>query len=234
MWKGPALWGLCSKTGLLLLYTGAALVKDYIAFLDTGISQYDSVQQGIIHIFFMVMCLVFGVVQILTGGGLLAGKDLFAKAPLLYVGGVLWGISNLIMIYVFYAKSPALIENFFSVIGAAALLFALLYASKLLARVDEPGSVKRLLVSVGLTAVLELSYLTGNLALFFTGRTYFGEMPVEYQAVGFSTALFLLALGLSLYRSSGAAWETEPTEAERRALREADEAKMKQAKKGER
>lgn len=218
----PAAGALGLVSAAALVVAGVQMAADYRVYLDTGLSRFESVQQEMIHVFFMVMCLVYGLVQAVAAAGMLAGKDVFGKARLAYVAGVLWGISNLIMVYVFYAKSPSFIENFFSVVGAASLLFCLMYICKLMARVEEPGSAKRLFISGGFMAALELSYLLGNLLLYIQGRTYFGESPILYQAAEASTGAFALAYLLSVYRAGD--WENEPTEGQRRAQREAEEA----------
>ena len=67
--------------------------------------------------------------------------------PLLYLTGVLWGVSGLILVYVFYAKSSSMVENLFAVLSGVFLLLCQFYLCKLFAGVDEEGAAKRAFVT---------------------------------------------------------------------------------------
>ncbi len=179
--KKPVTGALALVSGLALLYTGVVLLGDYQSFLQGGPSGYESVHQGFIHVFFLVMCLVFGLVQIYTALGLFAGKNPMEKAPLLYVAGVLWGISYLVLVYVFYAKSSSGVENFFTVVGGAAL---------------------RLFSAGGAVAALVISHHGADLVLGLLGKKYYGEMPPLFLLCGLLGAVFLLAYMTGYYRAA--------------------------------
>ncbi len=200
--KKPVTGALALVSGLALLYTGVVLLGDYQSFLQGGPSGYESVHQGFIHVFFLVMCLVFGLVQIYTALGLFAGKNPMEKAPLLYVAGVLWGISYLVLVYVFYAKSSSGVENFFTVVGGAALLLGLFYLCRIFAGVEVPGAALRLFAAGGAVAALVISHHGADLVLGLLGKKYYGEMPPLFLLCGLLGAVFLLAYMTGYYRAA--------------------------------
>jgi len=129
---------------------------------------------------------------------------------------VAWGILNLILAYVFYAKSSSFVENFFSVISCAALLLSLFYLCKLFAGVDEEGAAKRAFVSGGLAVVLTVTYCFSNLALMPLGRTYTGEAPASIQLSSLSVSLFVLAFLITFRKYSLRRTPAESSKEERR------------------
>ena len=201
---------LAFLSGFMLLQEGVRQAVSFKTFLDIGLSEYDAATQPLIFWFFVVMSLIFGMVQLVVGAALTTGRNPFQSAPLLYMPGVLWGISYLIVVYVFYAKSSCFVENFFSVIGAAALLITLLYACKLFSGVDDPGAAKRLFAAGGFLLAWEIPYLTANLVMRLLGKTYSGEQPAGYQLSALCAAAFLGVFLWTAYRDSREAWETEP------------------------
>lgn len=184
--------GFAGFSGGTLLALGMMLLKDYSGYRSTGFSSYETLRQPGIHLLFMVMCLVFGLVQCVAAVGFCCGWDIFGKARLLYVVGVLWGMVYLVIVYVFYARSSSFIENFFSVVGSATLLISLFYLCRLLAGVGEQGAARRLCIAGGFSSVLVIPYDLTNLVLAMMGETYFGEMPVLYILARLSTGLFVL------------------------------------------
>ena len=130
--------------------------------------------------------------QLVVSVGFFTGKNTLEKAPLLYLTGVFWGLCYLVLVYVFYARSASFVENFFSVISAAALVLALFYLCKLFAGVDEEGAAKRLFVTGILAVVLTLTYTVPNLALLLLDRSYPGEIPPAIQLASLGAAAFLL------------------------------------------
>lgn len=201
--KRLVLAALACVSGLFLLRLGAVMAADYQEFLRTGLSQYDSVQQGFLHVLFIAASLVFGLIQTGMFVGFGMEKNIFAKLPLLYLAAPLWGITYLIQVYLFYAKSSSVVENFFSVVGAAALLMALFYICKICAGVDVPGAAKRLFVTGGLAVALGGSYILGNVALYFGNRTYTGEMPIDCQMCALWTLAFVAAFMVDYRLHSG-------------------------------
>jgi len=200
--------GFAGFSGGVLLALGLMLLRDYRVYRATGFSGYETLRQPNIHRMFMVMCLVFGLVQCAAAVNFCCGGNMFGKAPLLYVVGVLWGMAYLVMVYVFYAKSSSFVENFFAVVGSAALLISLFYLCRLLAGVGEQGAAQRLFIAGGLSSVLVIPYDLTNLVLAMTGRTYFGEMPALYALAQLSVALFVLVYILR-YSRAGTAGETD-------------------------
>lgn len=188
-------------SGLVLLYTALVLTQDYRLFLRTGISAFETVQQERIHQFFLLMCWLFGAVQLVAGVGFFTGRDLFGRLPLLYVPAVLWGVAYLVIIYIFYTRYSSFVENFFAVAGGGALLLALFYLCRLFAGVGEQGAALRLLASGSAAAVLVAPYHMVNLAAGLAGKTFDGEMPPQYALCGLSVALFVLAFLVGYSRS---------------------------------
>lgn len=189
-------------SGLVLLYAAFSLAGDYLLFVRTGVSAFETMQQERIHQFFLLTCWLFGAVQLAAGFSFLAGRDLFGGLPLLYIPAVLWAMAYLIIIYIFYTRYSSFVENFFAVAGGGALLLALFYLCRLFAGVGEPGAALRLLISGGAAAVLVVPYHLVNLAAGFAGRTFDGEMPPLYALCGLSVALFVLAFLASYSRRS--------------------------------
>ena len=186
--QGISIMGI--GTGLLLVQSGVMQILDYSRGTGLAFQGGEFSQQGFIFVFYIVMCLVFGLVQLVAVG---FWKDFFAKAPLLYVSAILWGMSYLVMVYVFYAKSSSFVENFFVVAGAASMLLALLYLCKLFASVDPAESAKRMFVFGGIAAVLVGTYTMADLVLFFTGAGYFGDIPAQFQLTGAGMSIYILA-----------------------------------------
>lgn len=146
----------------------------------------------VLHLIFLVSCVLFGLVQLGTSVGFFAGKNALEKAPLLYLLGVLWGVAYLILVYVFYAKSSSFVENFFTIMGGAFTLLCLFYLCKLLAGVDTESAAKRVFVTGIFAVVFSLTYSLSNLSLLLLGRTYSGEIPASVQLSSLVVALFLL------------------------------------------
>mgnify|MGYP006916073735 CR=1 FL=1 len=179
-------------SGAMLLLSGALQTADYVRFLRTGVSSYDASERGIIHVLFFCMCFLFGLFLFVVGAGCFRGKDPFSKAPLMHLVGVLWGVSYLLLIYVFYAKSPSLTENIFAVAGGACLLLGLFYQSELVIGMSSLRAAKRLYL-FGLFAVtLTITYAFSNLTLRLLGKRYVGEIHPIIQLGCLGAGLFLL------------------------------------------
>ncbi len=196
---GPYVPRKNNMLGMVALLSGAALLAsaalqavDYAGYLKTGASAYDSAERGVIHVAFLIACLLFGAVQIFVSLGFFQGKNSLSKAPLLYLVAVLWGISYLILVYVFYAKSSSFVENFFAVGGGAFTLLSLFYLCKLFAGVEEESAAKRVFVTGIFAVVLTVTYSFSNLALLLLGKSYSGEIPAMFQLGSLSVALYLL------------------------------------------
>ena len=176
--------------GLAALLSGAAL-------LVSGALQWEGLaawtgEYAVLRLLFVICCALFGLVQLLLGAGFLAGKDPLRRAPLLYLAGVAWGVSYLIMVYVGYAQSSSMVENLFAVLGGVFPLLCLFYLCKLYAGVDEEGAAKRAFVTGILAVVLVFTHTIPNLVLLALGRTYTGEIPPAAQMACLAVALFQL------------------------------------------
>lgn len=191
--RQPLLGVLSALAGGVLLAGALVMAKDYKLFLDTGASQFESAQQGFNHVLYMASSFLLGLVQLAMAWAFLTGKDIFGKLPLLYVVAVLWGVSYMVMVYVFYAKSSSVVENIFSMGGAAALLLGLLYQSRLLAGVEPQGAGLRMFICGGAAAVLNIPYYGVDLVQRLLGYTYSGQVPPQCQLSALALALFVLA-----------------------------------------
>lgn len=193
---------LSAFSGAILLYGSIAMLQDYNLLHTIGYSQLESSQRPALHFFLLITSAVFGVVLLAAAMGFATGLNLFRKAPLLYGAGVLWGMANLVVAYVLYANESAFVENFFAVGGGALLLLGLVYACKLLAGSDERQSARRMMIWGGLGAAATVPCHLVNLVLFFSGRTYQGQIPAVLSLCMLSVGLFLLALMVGYCRTS--------------------------------
>lgn len=189
-------------SGVLLIGSGVLQTLDYVGYLRTGYSSYDSARRGLLHVTFFALCFLFGLVQLVAAAGAFQGRNLFRRAPLLYLVGVLWGVDYLILVYVFYAKSSSFVENFFAVAGAASTCLALFYLCKLFAGVEEESAARRLFLWGGFAVVIPSPYALANLMLRLLGKTYVGEIPPAVQLASLGVALFLLVFLVGYRRDS--------------------------------
>lgn len=189
-------------SGVVLLVSAALQAVDYVGYLKTGVSAYDSSKRAVIHIALFVTNLLFGVVQLAVSSGFFRGKNLLEKAPLLYLASVLWGISYLILVYVFYARSSSMVENLFAIGGGACTLLSLFYLSKLFAGADEESAAKRVFVTGIFAVVLTVTYSLSNLALLLLDKSYSGEIPAMVQLSSLSVSLFLLVFLVTFRKTS--------------------------------
>ncbi len=203
--KNNILGVVASLSGAALLASAILQAVDYVGYLRTGSSAYDSAERGVIHVAFMAACFLFGVVQFFAASGFFRGKNNLEKVPLLYLVGVLWGIAYLILVYVFYAKSSSFVENFFAVVGGACTLLCLFYLCKLFAGEEVESAAKRVFVTGIFAVVFTVTYSFSNLALLFLGKSYLGEIPPMIQLGSLSVALFLLVF-LVTFRKNSIHW----------------------------
>jgi len=215
---GPYVPRKNNMLGITAVLSGAALIVsallqtvDYIGYLQTGASAYDSAERGVIHVAFLVTCFLFGIVQLFVSVGFFQGKNALEKAPLLYLVAVLWGIAYLILVYMFYAKSSSFVDNFFAVAGGASVLLSLFYLCKLFAGVEEESAAKRVFVAGIFAVVLTVTYAFSNLALLLLGKSYSGEIPAMIQLSSLGVSLFLLVL-LMTFRKYSIRKTTAPKE----------------------
>lgn len=190
--KNNTLGVVAGLSGVALLTSAILQLLDYLNYLTTGASAYDSAERGFIHVAFLIACFLYGTVQLFVAVGFLQGRNFLHKMPLLYLVGVFWGISYLILVYVFYAKSSSFVENAFAVGGGATMLLSVFYLCKVFAGIEEESAVKRLFVAGIFAVVLTVSYSFSNLVLVLFGKSYSGEIPSMIQLASLSVSLFLL------------------------------------------
>lgn len=179
--------------GLAALFSGLALLASAaLQWMDLRMESGSAGEYRVLHLLFLACCALFGLTQVFVSLGFFQGRNGLRKAPLLYLTGVLWGISGLILVYVFYAKSSSMVENLFAVLSGVFLLLCQFYLCKLFAGVDEEGAAKRAFVTGIFAVVLTLSYTLPNLVLLLLGRTYSGEIPPAVQAACLVAALYQL------------------------------------------
>lgn len=205
--RSPVLAVFAALSGAVLVVSALTMAKDYMLFLDSGFSQFDSVRQGFNHQLYMIASFLLGLAQLAVAGALLSGKDIFKKLSLLYMVAVVWGASNMVMVYVFYAKSSSVAENIFSMGGAAALLLSLLYLCRLLAGVEAQGAGLRLFLWGGVAAVLAIPYYGVDLIQRALGYVYAGEVPPQCQLSGLAMGVFVLAFLASVQKRGHEAGE---------------------------
>ncbi len=211
--------GAAVFSGLVLIVSSVLQGIDAFHFWQTGLSGYDFAHQKTIYFAFLLASLLFGGVQLYMSVGFFTGQRNLQAVPLLYLAAVAWGIANLILAYVFYAKSSSFVENFFSVISCASLLMSLFYLCKLFAGVDEEGAAKRVFVSGGLAVVLTVTYCFSNLALMLLGRQYVGEAPGPIQLSSLSVALFVLTFLINFRKYSLRRTPSEASKQEERKFK---------------
>lgn len=191
--KNVGLGVVALLSGTILLFTGIMRFLDYLSYRKAGaFSQGAGGQRGVLNLLFLAACFLFGLVQVYGSLGFFTGKNGLAKAPLLYLTAVVWGISYLVLVFVFYARFSSFVENFFAIMSGASLLLALFYLCKLLAGLDEEGAAKRLFVTGICAVILTVTYTAANLALLLLGKTYSGEIPLDIQLALLGVAAFLL------------------------------------------
>ena len=152
-------------------------------------------------------CGLFGLVQLFCAVCFFTGRDPFARLRLLYLAGVAWGLSYLVMVYVHFGHAPSFSENFFSVLGGVALLLALFYLTRVTARAEAAWAALRLFIAGIAGVVLVLIHSLANFTARVVGVHYTGEMPVSVQLATVVVALFLLTY-LSCYKRQATPYRT--------------------------
>lgn len=183
-------------SGAVLLLCGGLLLHDLTV---QGAVRAAAGKAGVPGLVFAVLSLAFGAVQLFAGVDFITGKGRLAKVPLLYLTGVAWGVDYLIMVYVTYAHSSSLAENFFAVVGGSALVLALFYLCRCLAGVGPKAAAHRLFITGIAAVVLVVTHSISDLTLMLLGAHYDGEIPWMIQLATLITALFVLTF-LATYR----------------------------------
>lgn len=177
------------------------------------------VEEWVLRTAFAVISVAFAGLLLVMAAGFFKGKNLLASHPLVYLVGVVWALAYVVLVYRIYARS-AMIENCFTIFGGSALVFSLLYMTKMLAGVEPASSALRMFVTGCLAVVFNVTHALSNLALLSLGFTYEAEIPIGVQISVLIVSLFLLIF-LSDYRrafTAGAA-VAEPIEPKHAAPR---------------
>lgn len=191
-----------AASGLVLIAAAVMQLMDYLNYQTQNYGASDAQEYGVLHTAFLICCFAFGAVQLFVSSGFFLGRNSLSKVPLLYLVAVLWGVSYLVLVYVFYAKASSFTENFFAVIGGVTTLMALFYLCKLFAGVDEEGAAKRFYVTGIASVILTMTYSVSNLALMLLGKSYIGEIPTSVQLASLAVSLFLLAFLFTFKKDS--------------------------------
>ncbi len=193
--------GVAGCSGGVLLVGGAYMLKDYMSYVRFGMNQFDSTTGGWMHLLLAALSIAAGFLHILTALWMALGREPYKKAPLLYLPGVLWGLSLLVVVYVFHARFASAVENLFSVFSTVFLLMSLTALCRVLAGAGEREAARRLFIYGGLASALVIPYDLSNVALAVMGRTYYGELPAIYALSRLSVCLFVLSFMLDCYRT---------------------------------
>lgn len=182
-------------SGLTLLVMSAVQAKTHTQYVRAGDIGPNFSQSSSLHVLFIGASVVFAILQLMTAAGFFTGKNLFRNVPALHLFSVVWGILNLLFTFFYYAKSAMGIENLYMIAGGAAMVFALLYMSKLIVGIGGEKTAKNCYL-VGIPAVLiNLTYTVSNLIVDFLGKDYYnyGEIPVAVQIGSLAVSLFILS-----------------------------------------
>ena len=225
--KNVGLGVVALLSGIILLFTGAMRLMDHLTYQrGNTFSQGEIDQRGVLNLLFLTMCFLFGAVQRYGALVFFTGKNGLIKMPLLYLTAVAWGISYLVLVFVFYARFSSFVENFFAIMSGASMLLALFYLCKLLAGLDEEGAAKRLFVTGICAVILTVTYMASNLALLLLRKTYSGEIPPDIQFSLLGVAAFLLVFLVTFRKYSirrtpktAGTQKTESSEEEKPALK---------------
>lgn len=189
-------------SGVILLISAGVQALDYLDHSFGGPSAYESAKWEALHLAFLILSAAFGVVQIILSIGFFRGRNSLEKAPLLYLVGVLWAVSYLVIVYVFYTRSPSFAENAFAVLSGCATLLCVFYLCRLFAGVEVETAACRVFITGIFSVVLTVTYCFSNLALLCLGRSYSGEIPIVLQLDCLGVALFELTFLVTFKRYS--------------------------------
>lgn len=186
-------------SGAVTLSAGIILGKDYLEMQkQQPVSSEVNLQHplsGKIFMALIISLLIYGLLQIILSIPFLLGKNPFKKAPALYLISTIWGVCNLLFVFVYYSRSALKQENYLTVLSAAFLLLSVYYLSRYFAGVGKERSARFLFV-FGFPAVIITSVQTGAdlLNTFVFGlKAPLNLLPIMVQAVQLSVCLFVFA-----------------------------------------
>ena len=80
--------------GLAALFSGLALLASAaLQWMDLRMESGSAGEYRVLHLLFLACCALFGLTQVFVSLGFFQGRNGLRKAPLLYLTGVLWGVS---------------------------------------------------------------------------------------------------------------------------------------------
>lgn len=186
-------------SGAVALAAGIILGKE---FLELQKLPQPSVESGFqnplsskIYMLLIISLLAYGLLQLILFIPFLKGANPFKKAPALYLFSVIWGVCNLLFVFVYYSRSALKQENYLTIFSAALLLLSVYYLSRYFAGVGKERSARFLFV-FGFPAVIITSVQTGAdlLNIFvFEISTPLNFLPIMVQASQLAVALFIFS-----------------------------------------
>lgn len=181
-------------SAFVLIAAGIMQIQEHVRHVEAGFVGRQYPVSTTLHMALCVGLIVFGGLQICTAANFFSGKNLFAKAKLLYLLSGVWTVTYLLYVFVNYSHSSSLVENIYTVLGACGLLLSLFYFSKLIAGVGGERTAKSFYIVATPTVMINMTYTVSNTLLSALGNTYtnFGEIPIILQMPVLLVSLFLL------------------------------------------
>lgn len=180
-------------SGIVILLTAFIQFRLYLQLRGSADLLPNEPLVSWIHVAFMVLCVVFAVLQLVLSIPFFAGYNIFNKIPAIYLISNLWGVVHTFFVFLYYSHSTLLQENIYTVLSSALLLLSLYYLSRYFAGVGQDQSA-RMLFAVGFPAVvMNLVYTISNFFIYFILdiHTTLTKLPIAIQASEFAVALFV-------------------------------------------
>lgn len=179
--------------GVVLLITAYIQGQSYFTKTHAGEYSVNEPLTSWIHLAFVIACVLFGLLQLALTPVFFRGLGAFEYAPALYLVGVLWGIVNLLFMFVYYSYATLHQENFYVIVSSCLLLLSFYDMSRYFAGIGKEHSA-RLFYAFGFPAVLVTAVYTISNALL---RLLFGmeqtltQVPPMIQLLHLAAALYL-------------------------------------------
>ena len=183
-------------SGVILIFAGFIILVDFLG--NTLLLPEGSMPEAypalytVVYIPFAAFSVLFGMVQIMFAVSFFGGSNSIGKAPLLYITAVLWSLFLLILMYIFYARTPSFTDNFFAIFSSSSILLTLFYLTKLISSVDESPSSKRMFLCGIFAVVISMTSSLSNLVLMFLSKTASNKIDFMIQLSVAGVAAFLL------------------------------------------
>lgn len=181
-------------SAVALIFVAIVQLREYINLHQAGTTGRNYAQSSAVHLLFILASFFFAGLQMLSAVMFFTGKNYYRRWPVACLISVLWGVSNLVFIFVYYAKSVMISENLYIILGNAALLLCLFYISKTVSGVGGENSARRCFQTGFFAININMAYTVSNLMAAALGNNYYsyGEIPLPIQVANLSVALFIL------------------------------------------